>query len=129
MLFIVRLTQQCDVKLSYKHITLLCKTDNKQHCYFSTTGWMNHNLGQDEAFRNFANMPKKDYEISTGFTQGNVCHCVKVHKLQPKYDRNVAIILHKSGLCEFHKHMFQCGTFCDCNEHYNSKQPVFSLRL
>jgi len=37
MLFIVRLTQQCDVKL-------LCKTDNKEHCYFSTTGWVTHNL-------------------------------------------------------------------------------------
>jgi len=23
---------------------MLCKTDNKQHCYFSITGWMNHNL-------------------------------------------------------------------------------------
>ena len=26
------------------YITLLCKTDNKQHCYFSTTGRETHNL-------------------------------------------------------------------------------------
>jgi hypothetical protein len=45
----------------------------------------------------------KSIIFSTGLTQSNVWDDAEVNKLQP--DRNIAIILNKSGLCEFHKHM------------------------
>jgi len=51
------------------------------------------------------------------------------NKLQLEYDRNIAVILNKPGLCAFHKHTFSYSIFYDCKQHYNLEHTVVSLRL